>query len=146
MIVTRGFGLGPFLIILRGLGAEQEGVDRYVVLDCSEVIQANNGYQVTLTIVETVGVEKELFVFRRTVPGGLIRQNFSHVASPQDLLDYPVYTLNSSVMYTRRNETVLVYRDVLALKQGLEAIKHDICSLIESLNQAEQLREASVII
>ncbi|MFN2278164.1 MAG: hypothetical protein ACK2UR_11175, partial [Candidatus Promineifilaceae bacterium] len=109
------------------------------------------GYRVILEVVDAIGLPKEIFVFQRKVGSAGIRYDeFSNVASPADLEEWqagaPEEPDPPGQLFYRLSVLTLVFRSLDLLQQSVTDIKQDICLLLESLEQMDQLEETLVTI
>jgi hypothetical protein len=109
------------------------------------------GYRLNLTITEAVGLTTSLFTFQRKIGADSDRfDEFSNVASPSDIEEYPEGAPDEPAppgeLFYRLDEVSLVFRDLDLLYQSLQDIRQDLCALIESLWQMDQLQEQTVVI
>ena len=113
-----------------------------VTLRTSEVAFADGSYAITLTVLSATCLDKELFVFQRKPRMALgVFDQFSHVASPADLEEYPVGQPTAAVPFFRLAQATLVFRELDLLMCSLQAAKKDICMLVETINQMDVLSE-----
>lgn len=118
-----------------------------VELDISPVTQANGGYTSVLTVLSTVCLPTELFVFQRkpSTPVGAYDE-FSHVASPSDIEEYPAGQAASHTPFYRLDAVTLVFRELELLRQSLRDLKQDISALVETTNQLNNLTSYQLVI
>jgi len=128
---------------------------RSVSLKTSQVAEyiegVTQGYLIDVEVVEAIGLPKEIFVFHRAA-GTLstddeqAKDNFSNVASPSDIEEYPVGEPETGIEFYRGLKTSLVFRDMDLLSQSLADLKTDICLLLETLQQMDVLSEQIIVI
>jgi len=109
------------------------------------------GYRVDIEVTEAVGLPKEIFLFQRKFDANYAEYDeFSNVTSPADLEEYPVDVPEdidrTRDTYYRKLSLSLVFRDIDTLYKSVQDIKQDICALLESLNQMDQLTDTFIII
>lgn len=107
------------------------------------------GHMFALEVIEAVGMPAEIFVYQRR-PGATGGQppidEFSNVASPSDLEEYPVDAPTADVGFYRMKRIELVFRDITLAEQAYADIQRDICGLIESLQAMQNTDEEIVVI
>ncbi len=112
----------------------------------SQVVKTALGYSTTLE-VRAVGAcsEKDIFVFQRK-PGGRagFRDEFSHIASPVDMEEYPQGQPVGRMSFYRLASVTLVFRNLDLLRQSSNDLARDVQGLIESTEQMSELRETLV--
>jgi hypothetical protein len=106
------------------------------------------GYRITVEVIEAVGLVEEIFVYQRMtlVQGNAPQDDFSNVASPADLEEYPLSEPTEDSPFFRLKTIELVYRDLELLNENLNDLKRDICMLLDSLAHMDQLIEEIVVI
>jgi len=106
------------------------------------------GYRITVEVTEAVGLVEEIFVYQRMtlVQGNAPQDDFSNVASPADLEEYPLSEPTEDSPFFRLKTIELVYRDLELLNENLNDLKRDICMLLDSLAHMDQLIEEIVVI
>ena len=123
---------------------------RAVRLQISDVVPTSlgieQGYRVTIDVLEAVGLPEEIFVFQRQQTASGINDEFSNVASPADLEEYPVDEPDEEGAFFRLKHIDLVYRSLELLEENLNDLKHDICMLLETLAQMDRLTSEIVVI
>lgn len=113
-----------------------------VTLRTSRIAFASRGYTITIAVLSANCLDKELFVFQRKPRMALgVFDQFSHVASPADLEEYPVGQPTDAVPFFRLAQVTLVFRELGLLMDSLRAVKQDICLLVETINQMSELSE-----
>ena len=113
------------------------------------------GYYVRIDVAEAIGVTRHLFVYQRLLgaeqvedangefTGMRSRDEFSNVASPADIEEYPMDEPDDGLFY-RRDYIELVFRNMDLLNTSLLDIRKDICGLLESLAQMDNVEEQIV--
>ena len=102
------------------------------------------GYRVRFDVVEAVCIPAEIFVYRRkpgTLVGSPAVDEFSNVASPADLEEYPVGEPTSNGAFFRLHYVDLIHRSLDLLEQSAQDIISDVSALVDSLDQLDALTE-----
>lgn len=119
----------------------------HVDLHVGAVQISEEGYAITVTVMDAVCLPRELLVIQRKPTAGTgFRDVFSNVASPADLEEYPVGEPVVDYPFYRVAQATLVFRDLGLLMSCLADLKRDICQLVETINQMEQLDECQIVI
>lgn len=104
------------------------------------------GYRVRFDVIEAVYVDANVFVYQH-IPGatvGAVINEFSNVASPTDLEEYPVDEPVPGGRFFRLSYVDLVFRNLDLLTQSAEDLVSDISTLVTSLDQIDALIEHTV--
>ncbi|KKN45016.1 hypothetical protein LCGC14_0687280 [marine sediment metagenome] len=107
------------------------------------------GFQLRLEVIEAIGLPPEIFVYQRKpgrLPNGQARDEFSNIASPVDLEEYPTEEPSSESSFFRLKTLDIVFRNIELLRTSFADIRQDICSLIESLCQMQVAAEEIITI
>ena len=125
---------------------------RSLMLKRSEIAKyvegRTQGYRVRFDVSEAVCMAAEIFVYQRS-PGaiaGTMIDEFSNVASPADLEEYPVDKPVLTTGFYRLSYVDLVFRNMALLLQSAEALVCDISVLVTALNQLDLLTEHTVVL
>lgn len=130
LVITRGFGPSPICPTGRSIRLCHDGLATYVDGDQS-------GYQLDVRVAEAVNITSAIFVYRRYL-GAVPRDEFTHVASPADIEDYPaVEPADEFHPFFRLSTVSLVARDVGVLNQNWLDLLRDVNALVDSLNLME---------
>jgi hypothetical protein len=112
-------------------------------------VPTRGGFQITVYVEDAVCLGRELFVFQRkpgTVAGTILRDEFSHIASPADLEEYEVGEPESHEYFFRLDNATFVFRSITLLRDSLRDIKNEILSLIQSIEDMMVTEESVVVI
>lgn len=107
------------------------------------------GYRVRFDVTDAVDMVTEIFVYQRrpgTLPDSPVRDEFSNVASPADLEEYPVDAPVSTSPFFRLRYADLIFRSLALLEQSSSDLLSDIAQLVETLDQFDVLTERLVTI
>jgi len=105
------------------------------------------GYRLVLTITEAVNIDKYLFVFQKRPAdtAGNIRSEFTNIASPADVEEYPVgYNPNDTETFFRSDTVDLVFRTLDLLNDAWRLMEVDFTALIETYCQMDNFVEEDV--
>jgi hypothetical protein len=106
------------------------------------------GYRVRLEVCEARLIPAEIFVHQRrpatTISGSPIDE-FSNVASPADLEEYPAFEPDDTSAFFRLSYVDLVFRSLDLLNKAVDDIMDDIRCLVESLEQIDELSSEECI-
>lgn len=118
--------------------------------EISEYVEGRTeGYRLRLDVIEAIGIPPEIFVYQRKrglLPNERDRDEFSNVASPADLEEYPADEPEPTRSFFRLKSIDVVFRNLDLLRTSLNDVRQDICSLIESLCQMETSAEEIITI
>ena len=94
------------------------------------------------------GLVNEIFVYQRLLIGiGGGADQFTNVASPADILEYPISApLSAEVPFFRLNYADLVFRNLNLADTAWAGIKGDVNELIQTLTYFEQLEVQEVAV
>lgn len=97
------------------------------------VIGRTQGYRVRVEVTEAQLMPPEVFVYQRNGSTTPPSDDFSNVASPSDLEEYPITEPDTEGIFFRLSYVDLIYRNIDLLNQSVADIQSDIQSLLESL-------------
>lgn len=103
------------------------------------------GYRVRVDVVEANLMDPEIFVYQRFSDTTPATDEFSNVASPADLEEYPTNTPATGGQFFRLSYVDLVYRNMDLLQQSLTDLQNDVRSLVESLGILDVFGEPQTI-
>jgi hypothetical protein len=107
------------------------------------------GYKLVLEVESAEDMDPGIFVYQcssNPVPGRPDIEEFSHIASPFDLANYPLDIPAAGGEYYRKTSAELVFRSLELLEQVRTKIETDVQELIRTLNQFDSLESESTTV
>ena len=100
------------------------------------------GYRFTVEVIEAQGISDKIFVYLRKIINGEIFDEFTNIASPADLAEYPADEPVEAIgtpPFFRLNAIDLVFRTEDLAEDAWIQIQQDCAQLIQSTNYMNNL-------
>jgi len=110
------------------------------------------GYRIVVNATESSGIPKEIFVFQRKPGSGAdpavpYLDEFTNIASPADLEEYPVGApIDPNAPFFRMATVDLVFRSEELAADAWAGILSDAAGLVEALNYMDNLSQVEEVI
>ncbi len=117
----------------------------YIELTRSGLVQyvlgRTQGYRMLVSATNAAGgLPNEIFVYQRVSAGLTYTDQFTNIASPADITEYPVGSpVSSEVPFFRLDSIDLVFRNIALADDAWAGIKSDVNELIQTLKFFENL-------
>jgi len=105
------------------------------------------GYGVVVSVQNAVDMPEEIFVFQRVPEYGEYNEDqFSHVASPNDLAELPAGNpVADNNPFYRDSSVTLCFRSAVELEECWGYIKEDVAGLVDMLKSLETLENVEEV-
>lgn len=98
------------------------------------------GYRMRVTALDAKGgLPNEIFVYQRVPYGAQYSDQFTNIASPADIQEYPILTPDPGGVFYRLDSVDLIFRNLALADDAWAAIKGDVEQLVQTFTFMEVL-------
>lgn len=104
------------------------------------------GYRMRITAFDAAGgIPNEIFVYQRQPYGAVFSDQFTNIASPADVQEYPILMPDPGGVFYRLAQVDLIFRNLALANDAWAGIKNDVDQLIQTLEFLETLEVQEIV-
>jgi hypothetical protein len=126
--------------------AYQVTLKREAVGDAVQMTHDLTGYRLKVSVMETTGIPKALFLHRKSFDGvGRLRDEFLGVCRPPDFADYPENEPDDGAGKYRKDVIDVVTHHSTELESMWRAVSTDVTRLVDTMEANRRLEDVEVV-